>query len=156
MLAACLLLSLPAAADPATHVYSTRAPGASRVEARVSSVAADWDVSVSFDPATCEIVCEYRRKARGLHLFLPPVTELRVYRAGVANPEVLFVDPAGLRNPIMVRTARMALDRSCIGGKGLSTNLRLTSSGQAPAPPPSDSAPSTSPAHQSALLPLRI
>jgi hypothetical protein len=155
MIAAGMLLCLPAAAAPATRVYSIHAPGASRVEARVSS-AADWDVSVSFDPATCEVVCEYRRKERGVHLFLPPVTELRVYRDGPTTPEVMFVDPAGLRNPIVVHTDRSVPNLSWIAGKGLSLAIRLAVSGPPSAPAVSGSASSPSPVHRTTLSPLRI
>jgi len=91
------MLSLPAAAS-STQVYTTHVPPASRVEARVEATA-DWDVTVTFDAATCLVFCEYRRKEQGLHLFQAPVTELLIYSDGASKPLVFTVDPAGLRVP---------------------------------------------------------
>jgi hypothetical protein len=105
-------------ASAADHSYTVRVPASSRVEAHVEATA-DWDVTVTFDPATCEVSCQYRQKARGLHLFLPPVTELRVYRDGVTNPRIYIVDPAGRRLPRLTRVFVPGSDLPFVAGKGL-------------------------------------
>jgi hypothetical protein len=117
LFAACLICG---AAEPVAATYSTHVPGASQVEARVSHTAG-WDVTVTFDAETCEIHCQYRRKERGLHLFLAPVTELQVYTDGAANPLRVIIDPAGVRTPVLVPAEFAAFDLSCVEGKGLAS-----------------------------------
>jgi hypothetical protein len=125
LIAAGVLLALPsAAAEPGPLVYSTRVPAASRVEATVAHTV-DWDVSVSFDPETCEVVCEYRRKEHGFHLFLPPVTELRIYTDGAVKPSLTSIDPAGTRLPAATPAPIFVTDPETIEGKGV-TEIALT------------------------------
>jgi hypothetical protein len=119
LLSAAVLLCLPAAAQ----TYSTHVPPGSRVEALVSHTA-DWDVSITFDPEACEVYCEYRRKATGLHLFLQPVTELRIYTDGADNPQVILVDPAGVQVPVIVRSASDVPELACVEGKGLANSAQ--------------------------------
>jgi hypothetical protein len=150
-----VLLSLPAAADPATHIYATHVPAASRVEARVAHTA-DWDVSVTFDAETCEVYCEYRPKAHGFHLFLPPVTELRIYSDGGATPLLVIVDPAGVRVPVAAAREVFAPDLLCIEGKVLAGNSLATASAGPTAPPTAPRNAATGTAGRAIGLPLRI
>ena len=50
-------------------------PRATRVETRISHTAG-WDVSIRFDPRTCEVFCEYRPKRGAWGLFLPPIVDI--------------------------------------------------------------------------------
>lgn len=108
-------------------------PAVSRIEARISHTA-DWDVSVSFDSETCEVFCEYRRKEGGLHLFLAPVTEVLVYTDGPASPQLVIVDPAGMRQPAASSRAGLTVDLSCTEGKGLPIGV-LSENSERSAPP---------------------
>jgi hypothetical protein len=136
VLIAGVLLASPALAEPATHVFTTHVPAASRVEARVAHLA-DWDVSVTFDAETCEVYCEYRPKPNGFHLFLPPVTELRIYGDGADAPLLIVLDPAGTRTPVAANGAVSARDLFYVGGRRLVAHVpamtsRLTTAPRVP------------------------
>ncbi len=69
--------------------------------------AGDWEITVRFNPATCEIYCSYRRKsARSITAVTlpPPLTEIRVFMDSVATPLVFVVDPAGVGLPTLTLT----------------------------------------------------
>ncbi len=62
-----------------------------------------WEITVGFDPARCEVYCQYRRKSPApLGASLPPpVADILVYTDSVSTPTRFTVDPAGLRSPVL-------------------------------------------------------
>jgi hypothetical protein len=90
--------------------YTVRIPQAvspARIEllARASGIGVlDWEITVGFDAARCEIFCTWRPRRDALGLvrpvrFLPPLAVVRFYAASGAAPDTFSVDPAGLRFP---------------------------------------------------------
>ena len=67
--------------------------------------AGEWDVTVGYDAARCEIYCAYRLKRdefgrpRLSGLLAPPVAAIRVYADSGTAPEDIVVDPGGLEQP---------------------------------------------------------
>lgn len=83
----------------AQNVYTVYVPHpgpVSKVEA--SSAGAGWDVTVSYDSERCAIACTYRR-LRMARLLAPPAAVIRVYAGSARNPQIVIVDPEGLRLP---------------------------------------------------------
>jgi hypothetical protein len=144
VLIAGVLFASPSLAGPATHVFTTHVPSASRVEARVAYLA-DWDVSVTFDAETCEVYCEYRPKPNGFHLFLPPATELRIYGDGAEAPLLIVLDPAGTRTPVAANGAVSARDLFCIEGRRFVAHVPARTSRPTAAPRVSLPKPLTTP-----------
>jgi len=62
----------------------------------------NWDVTVSVDAVTCELVCAYRLKrgSPAAHILAPPPVVVHVYSDAVSLPERVTVDPAGLEFPV--------------------------------------------------------
>lgn len=155
MLAAGLALCLPAARAE-SRLYSVRVPRATRVEAKVSHQLG-WDVAVSFDPHTCEISCEYRRKG-DWSLLLPPAVELVIYTDDGRRLLTTTVDPAGTRLPQLAGTAVRAANPLCLPGRGPAA-CAVTAARADSAPAPAQSGawlPGAPPTPVCTNLPLRI
>jgi hypothetical protein len=76
----------------------------------------EWEITIGFDAARCEIYCEYRQKTHALTTTLPPpATEITIYTDSAAIPTTLTVDPAGLKMPVvraLVSVTQQELDRT--------------------------------------------
>jgi hypothetical protein len=108
-----VLVCLPAFAQ----TYRVRAPeGVDRVE--WSAAAPGWDVEVTYDSETCEVLCIYRRSrdVLGRMPLLPPPTKVRLF-VGPLEPTMVVVDPAGVESPVLSDVPAHLADESCMAVK---------------------------------------
>lgn len=123
------------AAESPDLVYKLRLP---RSAARVDwhgAIPANWDVTVSVDPETCVLSCEYRlkRHSPAAKLIAPPALTLRVYSDFVSLPQTFVVDPAGLESPSLVRMAAAFPGATYIPGRKNISSPALRQSAGLPA-----------------------
>jgi hypothetical protein len=95
--------------------------------------AGDWEVTVEFDAAKCEIHCTYRRTRHAVgtslvDLWLPPVTAIRVYNNPESKPATMIVDPAGLRLPSAASKVFVTQEKLCVPGKRLAVPVQQVES----------------------------
>ncbi|SPE40726.1 hypothetical protein SBA3_3880019 [Candidatus Sulfopaludibacter sp. SbA3] len=81
----------------------------------------NWDVTVTWDAAKCEISCAYRfkRQPTAANLLAPPVVSVRLYSDFVSIPEVVTVDPAGLSLPTVALHSAVSSNQPYIPGRKL-------------------------------------
>jgi hypothetical protein len=91
-----LLLAVCGFGQASEFAYSIQAPAGSRVEAPAVTHLGDWEVTVSFDEARCEILCVYRNRSERLPIFLPPAVALRIYSG--MQVSTVVIDPAHTRD----------------------------------------------------------
>jgi len=135
--------------------YSSFEAGATRV--------GDWEVTVAFDAAKCEIHCTYRRAQRAFgatslaDLWLPPVTTIRLYTDPESQPATVIVDPAGLRLPSAASKTLVTQEKLCVPGRRLAVPVQqVESEAPASAQPLSFSSTFNLATISSAARPLRI
>jgi hypothetical protein len=132
---------------------------AAKVEWTSASVG-NWDVTVTVDPAQCELSCAYRlkRNSPAAHLLAPPAVVVRVYSDLVSIPRTVTFDPAGLNLPAAARRVPLSRDSPYMPGRRLlAAALPPTRGHLPPAPPQSHhSSASRAPVLPAAAAPLRI
>lgn len=94
-------------AAPPSHVEVSLSYGSGAAVEKVAPGkidAGDWEITVGFDAAACEVYCSYRRKsARPLTAVTlpPPLAEIRVFMDSGAVPLVFTFNPAGVGMPVL-------------------------------------------------------
>lgn len=153
-----------AASDTGFTVRTKVAHAPARIDWSVVT-AGEWDVTVGYDAARCEIYCAYRLKRdefgrpRLSGLLAPPVAAIRIYRDAETAPEDIVVDPGGLEQPGISGHVAPAVESAYLPGTRLG-DLGPDGGGGRVVPPPrpvravSDTAPCF--IDTSANLPLRI
>ena len=107
------------AADSPDLLYKLRLPhSAAKVEWSSAQVG-NWEVTVTVDPATCELSCAYRLKRHSVaaNLLAPPAVVFRIYSDGVSAPSTVTVDPAGLTSPTACGRACQFRGRAYLPGR---------------------------------------
>jgi hypothetical protein len=116
-----LLLALTATA-PYAHTALIHVPQApTKIEWTVLGASPDWDITVTFDAAHCDIYCEIHRRpeAFGRGLSLPPAIALQIFPDGVSRPIRTIVDPGGDTLPFAHSRTQITLTEDGLSGKGL-------------------------------------
>jgi hypothetical protein len=139
--AVCVLV--PAALASASE-YRIPAPGVSRIEAPSVIRQGNWEVTVSFDPAMCEISCVYRLRGDRYgrtpvaDILLPPALDIRVFPEGISAPSTVTIDPARTRGPAAASDERPVPENAALPGARQSAKPSSTpiASQVAVAPPP--------------------
>ena len=91
-----LLLAVCGFGQASEFAHSIKVPAGSRVEAPAVTRLGDWEVTVSFDEARCEILCVYRNRSERLPVLLPPAVPLRIYSG--MQVSTVVIDPAHTRD----------------------------------------------------------
>ena len=95
-----------------------------KVELYVDKVG-DWEVTISFDSARCELYCAYRRipdafgRTGLINALLPPIAVVRIYTDPIAKPATVIVDPAGLRLRTVTGAATPTYEEACLPARRL-------------------------------------
>lgn len=161
----CLAGSLRAAASDARFTIRTRVAHApARIDWSVAH-AGEWDVTVGYDAARCEVYCAYRLKRdefdrpRLTGLLVPPIAAIRVYADSASAPETVIIDPGGLEQPELMGRAVPAVESVYLPGRRLDGNA-VSPAGDAAGPaarlPVPVSPAGITPVAVKATLPLRI
>jgi hypothetical protein len=121
----CLAGSMRASASDAGFTVRTKVAHApARIDWSVRA-AGEWDVTVGFDAARCEVYCAYKLKRdeygrpRLTGLLLPPVAAIRLYMDSGAPVETIIVDPGGLEQPEISSHAAPPADPVYLPGRRL-------------------------------------
>jgi hypothetical protein len=116
-----LLLAFTATAPYAHTAFIHVAQAPTKIEWTVLGASPDWDVTVTFDAAHCDVYCEIHRKPEtfGRGLQIPPAVALQIFSDAVTRPVKTVVDPSGRKLPSAENRTQITLPADGLTGKDL-------------------------------------
>lgn len=85
-----------------------------KVEASLAGYAGDWQISISYDPGRCELLCEYRKRNALASSFPMPAARILVYSSLVVQPVTIVIQPGGDGLPELQRPSLTASEMFCL------------------------------------------